>query len=81
MARLQADDEEARSPDELEQLEPSPVDDYPTSPADEKSAEYFPPQARPIISRSTTGLGLSGHNAPWYCESSLLLPLRAYFTY
>ena len=58
-------DEEGRTPSDLEVLDPSPVQD--DAPEQEKQEpEYFPPQAQQPLQRSTTGLGLSNHGAPWY---------------
>ncbi|KAI9795620.1 MAG: hypothetical protein M1833_006941 [Piccolia ochrophora] len=46
----------------LQELEPSPVD----SPADHQDEEYFHPKDAPSYPKSSSSLGLSGHNAIYY---------------
>jgi len=69
LAVMPAHDEERPTPIELEELEPSPVDDFPPE-QEPRKEEYFPStQAqRPPLQSSTSSLGLSGHSPPWYCE-------------
>jgi len=64
-------DEEQPTPIELEELEPSPVDDYPPE-QEPRQEEYFPlsKAQRPPLHSSTSSLGLGGHGAPWYRKQS-----------
>lgn len=61
---------ESRTPD-LELLEPSPVDEWPSefnnrNDNEKRIDDYFPSQQRPQLARSATALGLSNHGAPYY---------------